>query len=120
MLTFPSFAGSDTTAIGLRGALYHLCKNRKCYDKVMAEIDAADAAGELSTPIKYAEAVKMPYLIAACKEALRLHPGVGLTVPRHVPKGGATIAGRYFSEGVCFHVKLAMIVTKHTVRIVLV
>lgn len=69
----------------------------------MAEIDTADKAGSLSTPIKYSEAIQLPYLLAVCKEALRVHPGVGLTVPRHVPAEGATLAGRYFPKGVRAH-----------------
>ena len=43
--------------------------------------------------------MKMPYLVACCKEGMRLHPSVGLGMRRHVPVGGATIAGRYFPEG---------------------
>lgn len=34
------------------------------------------------------------------KEAYRFHPGVAHNLPRVVPKGGMTIAGNYFPEGV--------------------
>jgi cytochrome P450 len=68
--------------------------------KLVAEIDAFDKQGLLSKPhIRYTEAMKMPYLVACCKEGMRLHPSVGLGMPRHVPPGGVTIAGRYFPAG---------------------
>lgn len=94
------FAGSDTTAIAIRSILYHLMRRRACYEKLVAEIDQADAAGKVSSPhIKYSEALKLPYLVACCKEGMRLHPSVGLGMPRHVPAGGKVIAGRFFPEG---------------------
>lgn len=36
-------------------------------------------------------------------ESLRLHPATRLTLARKVPKGGATISGEFFLEGVRFH-----------------
>ncbi|KAK5373387.1 hypothetical protein LTS13_005585 [Exophiala xenobiotica] len=76
------FAGSDTTAIALRSILYHLMKSKTCMEKLVAEIDDFDSRGLLGKQhIRYAEAMKMPYLVACCKE------------------GGATIAGRYFPAG---------------------
>ena len=94
------FAGSDTTAIAIRSIIYHLMKDPKCMNKLVAEIDDFDSRGLLSKPqIKYAEAIKMPYLIACCKEGMRLHPSVGLGLPRHTPPGGVTIAGHFFPAG---------------------
>lgn len=95
-----SFAGSDTTAIALRSILYNLMKSPIAYEKLQKEIDDADAKGELSKPIKYAEATKLQYLNAVCREGMRIHPSVAFPLPRNVPKGGATIAGRYFPEKV--------------------
>ncbi|KAH6683345.1 cytochrome P450 oxidoreductase [Halenospora varia] len=93
------FAGSDTTAIALRSAIYHLCKNPKIYAKLQAEIDSFQKEGKLSEHITYAEAMKMPYTCATVKEAMRVHPSIALTFPRHVPRGGAMISGKYFPEG---------------------
>ena len=45
----------------------------------------------------------MPYLQACIKEGLRMHPATGLPLARVVPKGGATICGRYFPEDVSQH-----------------
>jgi cytochrome P450 len=75
-------------------------KNRDALAKLVEEVDDFDARGQISRPhVTYAEAIKMPYLVACCKEGMRLHPSVGLGMPRHVPAGGVTIARRYFPEG---------------------
>lgn len=80
--------------------MYHLMKDPTCMKKLVAEIDDFDSRGQLGSPhITYAEAMKMPYLVACCKEGMRLHPSVGLGMPRHVPEGGATISGFYFPQG---------------------
>ncbi|KAI5922367.1 pisatin demethylase [Camillea tinctor] len=92
-------AGSDTTAIALRSLLHNLLINPHCYAKLRNEIDNKDKNGELSLPIQMKEASAMPYLQACLKEAMRMHPSVGLGLERVVPKGGATICGRFFPEG---------------------
>lgn len=68
--------------------------------QLRAEIDEKYAAGELSDPVTFAEAQKLPYLQAVLQEGLRMHPATGLPMWRAVPKGGAELAGRYFPEGV--------------------
>jgi len=94
------FAGSDTTAIALRAIIYFLIKNPATMQRLVSEIDAADRAGKLSDPISYKEAsTHLPYLDAVIKEAMRLHPSVGLLLERHVPPEGATICGRHISAG---------------------
>ncbi|KAK4948640.1 hypothetical protein LTR10_012644 [Elasticomyces elasticus] len=93
------FAGSDTTAAALRSMFYYLLKNPSTYETLRREIDDLDAQRELSPRISFAESNKMPYLLAVCKEAMRLHPSVGLGLPRYVPQGGREICGRFFPEG---------------------
>jgi cytochrome P450 len=98
------FAGSDTTAIALRSIIYHLMKRPDSYQKLHSEIVAAVEAGDLLRDadagyIRYADAIKLPYLLACCKEGMRLHPSVSMSMPRHVPVGGAEIAGRWFQGG---------------------
>ena len=95
----PSFAGADTTAIAINSILYHLMRNPTAYEKLTAEVDAAVADGTLSIPVAYAEAVKLPFLKACINEGMRLHPSVGLTMPRLVPAGGASISGFHFPGG---------------------
>lgn len=74
-------------------------RNPAAYEKLTAEIDAAVADGTLSMPVAYAEAIRLPYLKGCINEGMRLHPSVGLIMPRLVPAGGATISGFYFPEG---------------------
>ncbi|KXT12771.1 hypothetical protein AC579_665, partial [Pseudocercospora musae] len=93
------FAGSDTTAASLRSIFYHLCKNETAHDKLLAGIDAADRMGKLSKPVTFAEAQDLPYFQAVLREALRMHPAVGLLLERLVPKGGAEIGGVFLPEG---------------------
>lgn len=95
------FAGSDTTAISTRSIIYYLLKNPDCKAKLVQEIALLRARGELSGPIITLDEAekKMPYLQAVMYEALRLHPAVGMSLPRVVPPGGATIANTYLPAG---------------------
>ena len=100
MLTlYYSVAGADTTAIAIISVLYHLMRSPAAYKKLTAEIDAAVANGSLSTPVAYADAIKLPYLRACISEGMRLHPSTGFTMPRLVPAGGTTISGFYIPAG---------------------
>lgn len=94
------FAGSDTTAIALRAVFYYLLKNPTKMQKLVLEIDSAFGSGQLSQPISFQESSNnLPYLQAVLKEALRIHPSVGLLLERHVPPGGATLCGQHVPEG---------------------
>ncbi|TKA74559.1 hypothetical protein B0A55_04445 [Friedmanniomyces simplex] len=93
------FAGSDTTAASLRAIFYYLCRNPEAHKKLLAEIDAADRKGELSDPVTFAEAQNLRYFQAVIKEALRMHPAVGLLLERVVPAGGAEVSGLHLPEG---------------------
>jgi cytochrome P450 len=93
------FAGSDTTAIALRATLYYLMKNPEKMTKLLKEISDADAADQLSNPVQDKEARALPYLNAVEKEAMRMHPSVGLLMERHVPAGGRIICGEHIPAG---------------------
>ena len=99
MATSNIFAGSDTTAISTRSIIYYLLKNPECKAKLLQEMDTMRSQGQLSDPITLDEAEKMPYLQAVMYEALRLHPAVGMSLPRVVPSGGATISNTYLPAG---------------------
>ncbi|KAL2868893.1 cytochrome P450 [Aspergillus lucknowensis] len=104
------FAGSDTTAAALSSILYHLLANPDVCAKLRNEIDEASTAGKLSYPhITYAEAMQLPYLMACCKEGMRMHPSVGLTLPRTAPPGGCQIAGQWFPGGLRVGVNAAVV-----------
>jgi len=93
-------AGSDTTAISLSSIIRYLQLNPECLTRLRAEMDDRLVQSKLSNPVKYQEAIEMPYLQAVIKEAIRLHPATGQPLSRVVPAGGATVAGRYFPAGV--------------------
>lgn len=97
-------AGSDTTSITLSAILYYLCKTPPTATKLREELDAAASAGRISDPITFREAQALPYLQAVIKEALRIHPATGFTMPRVVPRGGKTIVGRHFPGGVSYFI----------------
>lgn len=91
-------AGSDTTAVSLTAVFYYLCRHPEATKKLRAEIDALGP--RRSSPLTFQEAQSMPYLQAVVKEALRLHPATGFTMPRVVPQGGSVLAGQFFPAGV--------------------
>ncbi|KIX10083.1 uncharacterized protein Z518_01164 [Rhinocladiella mackenziei CBS 650.93] len=92
-------AGSDTTGISLRSIFYYLMKSPQALKKVVDEIDKAESEGSLSEFITWKESNNQPYLQACIKEALRMHPAVGLLLERHVPKGGVTLGDHFLPEG---------------------
>lgn len=102
-------AGSDSTAIALRAAFYFIIRDRDIYHRVQAEVDDANKKGELSFPVKYAEALKLPLLCASIKEAMRLFPSVGLTLPRLSPAGGIALNGTFIPEGYRVGVNAAVV-----------
>jgi cytochrome P450 len=82
-------AGSDTTAISLRAILYYTLKNPRVMAKLNEELIAAYQEGRISLPVSWKQSQEeLPYLDAVIKEALRLHPAVGLLLERIVPTGG--------------------------------
>lgn len=93
------FAGSDTTAVSTRAIIYYLLKNPQCKAKLVEEVDSRQRQGKISNPVRLEEAEQMPYLQAVMYEALRLHPAVGMSLPRVVPEGGTTVAGKHLPAG---------------------
>ncbi|KAJ5348201.1 Cytochrome P450 E-class group I [Penicillium brevicompactum] len=94
------FAGSDTTAIALRVIFYFLMREPAEMTKVVTEIDTAISENKVGNPISYHESTTyLPYLGAVIKEALRLHPSVGLILEREVPESGAEICGKHIPGG---------------------
>lgn len=94
------FAGSDTTTIALRAIFYHLMRNPSKMTKSVAEIDRAQKGGQIGDPISYKDSTThLPYTQAVIKEAMRIHPSVGLLLERHVPPGGVEICERHIPAG---------------------
>ncbi|GAB7361737.1 hypothetical protein MBLNU230_g1784t1 [Neophaeotheca triangularis] len=93
------FAGSDTTAISTRAIIYYLLKTPAAKQRLIDEIDTLRQSDMPTGSVTLDQADKMPYLQAVMYEALRMHPAVGLTLPRVVHADGAEIAGHYFPAG---------------------
>lgn len=100
MATSNIFAGSDTTAISTRAVIYYLLKNPESMQKLLAEIAKLPKQGKSDDPISLEQALDMRYLQAVLYEALRLHPAVGMSLPRLVPVGGFEAGGHFFPAGV--------------------
>jgi cytochrome P450 len=70
------------------------------FARARAEIDKADSAGHLSTPIQYEETRRhLPYFVACIKEGVRLNPPATNLFARIAPKGGKVIDGHFVPEG---------------------
>ncbi|PGH07083.1 hypothetical protein AJ79_06361 [Helicocarpus griseus UAMH5409] len=68
-------AGADTTGTALGSTLRFLVMSPEILKKAQKEIEAADAAGLLSTPVKFEEVRQhLPYFVACIKEGMRLNP----------------------------------------------
>lgn len=80
-------AGADTTAITLRAIFYYLLRNPAAYRTLTSELDAAG----LPEPIAYKQTESLPYFNAVVKEAMRLHPGIGVLLERVVPDAGLAL-----------------------------
>ncbi|KAJ5988940.1 hypothetical protein N7481_004150 [Penicillium waksmanii] len=95
-------AGSDTTAISLRAVLYYTLKTPQVASKLQNELDTALKENRITLPVSWKQSQEqLPYLDAVIKEALRLHPAVGLLLERKVPQGGLQLpnGGPYLPAG---------------------
>jgi cytochrome P450 len=93
----------------MRSIFYHLMKSPEVYAELIKEIDDATASGQLSSPPTFREASELPFLCATIKEAMRLHPSVGLTMPRVTPAGGLEVAGTHIPAGYSIGMNAAVV-----------
>lgn len=89
-------AGSDTTAISMSTIIYYVYRCPRALQKVREEIHSVGLAPQPT----FQTVQQMPYLQAVIKEALRMHPAIGIPLWREVPRGGAVLCGQFFPEGV--------------------
>lgn len=93
-------AGADTTGTALGSILRFLVVNKAAWRRAQEEIDTAEKAGQLSTPILYEETRRhLPYFVACIKEGLRLNPPATNLFARVAPAGGKMICGQFVPEG---------------------
>ena len=93
-------AGADTVSATLQALFYNLLRNEETLTQLREEIDGANLA-EVPT---HEETQQLPFLQACIKETLRVHTPVAFGLPRVAPKGGVTVLGRHFDEGVILSV----------------
>ncbi|KJZ75411.1 hypothetical protein HIM_05107 [Hirsutella minnesotensis 3608] len=89
-------AGSDTTGLTLSAAFYYVYSHPDKLARLRDELDRFERDGRASDPVTFAQVQDMPYLQAVIKEVLRMHPAVGVILPRTVPEGGAELGGYVF------------------------
>lgn len=102
-------AGSETSATLLAVAVYYLLRNPEKLARLQNEVREAypRTSGndeEDESQINFSTVTKLPYLLAVLNESLRIHPPLPAGINRFVPKGGATIDGRYVAEGTVLQV----------------
>ncbi len=92
-------AGTDTTATGLKIIMLHIMTNPAVYRKLQEEIDCNVSKGNVSSPVRDAEARQLPYLQAIIKEGLRMKSPAGGAFFKTVPPGGDVIDGLFVPAG---------------------
>lgn len=93
----------------MRSIFYHLTKSPEVYAELLKEIDDATTSGKLGFPPSFREASNLPFLCATIKEAMRLHPSVGLTMPRITPLGGLEISETHIPAGYIIGMNAAVV-----------
>ncbi|XP_051220836.1 cytochrome P450 76M5-like [Lolium perenne] len=89
-------AGTETTKITVEWAMAELLRNPGAMEAVRAEMKEALAQQRTITE---ADVAKLPYLQAAVKESMRLHPVAPLLLPHLVVEDGVVIGGYAVPKG---------------------
>lgn len=93
-------AGADTTGTGLGSVLRFLVTHPDKRAKALNEIQEADSAGLLSTPVKFEEVRhSLPYFVACIKEGLRLNPPATNLFARVVGPQGKKMGDHFLPPG---------------------
>lgn len=77
----------------MRAILYFLIRHPHVTERLRQELIDAGLDSNTRDPavVPYSVASKLPFLAAIIREALRLHPSVGMMLARGVPSGGVTL-----------------------------
>ncbi|KAI1806758.1 cytochrome P450 monooxygenase [Daldinia bambusicola] len=92
-------AGSDTTAIAIRTTLMYLVATPRVYLRLKKMIKETVERNEVSTPITYEEAQKIPYLRAVVLEGIRMRIPTPYGHFKKVPPEGDVINGMFIPGG---------------------
>ncbi|KAI1130843.1 cytochrome P450 [Nemania abortiva] len=90
-------AGSETTSTVLACCTYYILSNPDIMNKLKAEVRGVFSD---SSAISDASTKNLPYLNAACLEAMRIYPPLPLATPRVVPEGGDIVDGHFIPGGI--------------------
>lgn len=95
-------AGADTTAITMRAVFYYGLKNPAVWARLEDEVLASSQhRPDKTSPLSLKEARRLPYLDAVIREAMRIHPGVGMSLERYVPPEGLRLPNGQFVPAGC-------------------
>jgi len=86
-------AGHETTTSALTATIAMVASQPKSKRKVFEEVEHAMQPASLDT------SASLSYTQACIKEAQRLHPVIGMSLPRRVPTGGLQVHGYHFPAG---------------------
>ncbi|KAI8966553.1 cytochrome P450 monooxygenase [Daldinia sp. FL1419] len=92
-------AGSDTTATVIRTTLAYLMSTPRVYSKLKTMIKQCVERNEVSAPITYEEAQKLPYLKAIILEGIRMRSPTPYGHYKSVPPEGDMINGMFIPGG---------------------
>lgn len=91
-------AASDTTANTLTMAIHHIARDEQVWARLHRELkEAIPTRQDLQEDFSYY--TNLPFLSACIKETQRLTPAIARLLPRHVPAGGALLAGHHVPAG---------------------
>lgn len=86
-------AGHETTTSALTAAIAMIASHPESKKRVVQEIQY------VTRPVSFDTSSGLPYTQACIKEAQRLHPVIGMALPRRVPAEGFSLHGHHFPGG---------------------
>lgn len=89
-------AGHETMTSTLTSAFAMLGAHPDVQRRVAREVVAGSGSG---APLAYDEAARLRLTQASIREAQRLHPVIGMALPRRVPRGGMAVHGLVIPPG---------------------
>ncbi|KAI1445272.1 BcABA1, cytochrome P450 monooxygenase [Annulohypoxylon stygium] len=96
---FMIIAGFENTASVIRTAFLYLMACPRVYQKFKSVVLQTVRDGEVSSPITYEEAKRIPYLQAVIYEGIRMRPPAPGLYPKSVPPEGDVIHGKFIPGG---------------------
>ncbi|KAI0853287.1 cytochrome P450 monooxygenase [Daldinia vernicosa] len=102
-------AGADTTAVAIRTTLMYIVATPRVYSRLKTMIRQCVERNEVSTPITYEEAQKLPYLKAIILEGIRMRSPAPYGHYKKTPPEGDVINGIFIPGGTAIgHNSIAM------------